>query len=132
MRKKIVLVSAFVLIALLTIVAFKLCAVSLDKKAQGIIRYKEAGEFCSAELSEKEVKSVLSVLNGKMMYSDIPACGFDYDHLITIDGVTFAMTVDSCCKVKNCDNGKFINTTEKEKGILRALFEMRGVTFLWG
>jgi hypothetical protein len=83
-------------------------------------------------LPEAEASQVISILNGKKRYSEIPAetmCGF-YDKLaFRVGDRTFCPGFDGCCIVMEYDTGLLFDISKEERDTLDAIFAAHGLQY---
>ena len=108
------------------------CMVTIGSAEDGTVVYDRYGISFEEKLTEEEVKAVKNILNGKAIdFSFIgrPACGFDDNVAIIIDGRRFALACDKCGTVKDYSSMGYIHISDAERQVLEEIFTSRGGKF---
>lgn len=127
--KKIV---AMVLIFLVLLHLGGCSRVMLGSVSSGTVVYDYDGISFEEKLTEEEVVAVKKVLNGKAIdpsFLSTPACGFNYDIAIIIDGRRFALACDDCGTVQDYGSLGYIHISDAERDVLEEIFTSRGGEF---
>lgn len=98
----------------------------------GWVVYDRNGISFEMDLSGEEVMAVKEVLNGKMIdpsFMSTPACGFDYDVAIIINGRRFGLALDGCGTVQYFGSLGYIHISAEEQDVLEGIFTARGGKF---
>lgn len=107
--------------------------ISVRIEAGGTVTYSYGGVSFSEELTEAEVRSAASVLDGKPIDNGvtdgIPSCPFRSDIAIILGGRMLLLACDDCGTVWDERTGGYIHISEAEREILEKLFTSRGGTF---
>lgn len=128
MKKIVVMVLVF--LALLHLGGYS--RVVIGFASSGIVVYDYDGISFEEKLTEEEVNAVKRVLNGKAIdpsFLGTPACGFNYDIAIIIDGRRFALACDSCGTVQDFGSLGYIHISDEEQDVLEEIFTSRGGEF---
>ena len=120
-------------VLLLAVILFIGCnRVWLGFDMSGWVVYDRNGISFEMDLSGEEVMAVKEVLNGKAIdpsFMSTPACGFDYDVAIIINGRRFGLALDGCGTVQYFGSLGYIHISEAERQVLEEIFTARGGVF---
>lgn len=128
----------FIGVMLSCVMVMSLCAcgaVQLDANTSGTVTYRNehTGVSFSERLTEEETGTVVAILRGKKqeiaILCGIPSCGFSPSISITVDGMTFALAMDKCGMLQNCNTMQYINISDSERETIESIFTTRGGTF---
>ena len=129
MKKKTIItitVSVFTL-AILLVVNFSTVIIFSDKVTA---RYIYGDKNITTELSDGDAKEVIEILNGKhVSVFDLPACGFDENVAVIINGKTFCIACDECGIVYYKERNGYISLNDNENTKLRSILSTYG--FEW-
>ena len=129
MKKKTIItitVSVFTL-AILLVVNFSTVIIFSDKVTA---RYIYDDKNITTELSDGDAKEVIEILNGKhVSVFDLPACGFDENVAVIINGKTFCIACDECGIVYYKERNGYISLNDNENTKLRSILSTYG--FEW-
>lgn len=109
--------------------------VSIGDGAEGkvVYYYDAAGVEFSEELTEEELETVISILDGKERKSTsvwgVPSCGFSPEIGFIIDGTTYMMARDTCETLMIYGSMDYIDVSAQEQDMLEAIFTSRGGEF---
>lgn len=104
----------------------------VNPRGSGTVVYDYDGISFTEELSPEEVQAVAKVLNGKPIdfaLGGTPACGFDYNVAIIINGRRYGLACDSCGTVQDYGSLGYIHISMEERAVLEEIFTSRGGTF---
>ena len=132
LKKVIWLLSAiiFIVVLLLGVIYFRLDKVNMDfaKKVEVCFQYGDIDAI--NQLSDKEMESIKTLLNGKKVYKDNLSCGFSEAVSIKFDDEqTFCIARDTCPILYWKEKNRFVRLTEDEKAQLYNLLEPYGFIF---
>ena len=100
----------------------------LGKKAEVYFQYGYTAAI--NQLSNNEMESVKTILNGKKLYKDNLSCGFSEAVSIKFDDEhTFCIARDTCPIIYWKEKNRYIRLTENEKTQLYNLLEPYGFIF---
>jgi hypothetical protein len=100
--------------------------------ASGKVIYDRYGISFEEELKREEAEAVKKVLSGKAIETalfGVPACGFDYDVAIIINGRRFGLALDGCGTVQAFDSMGYIHISDEDRQVLEKIFTDRGGVF---
>ena len=103
--------------------------VTVKQNASASLRFHYGDASVDTQLFEEEAAQLCDIVNGKALYRDNPACGFDESISFQIDGKVFCPARDSCCIVQEHDSGKYMNISQPERDALERIFENHGGFF---
>lgn len=128
MKKKLVLVLvAFLCVTLLVVNFFY---VRISSKETGTARYIYRDKNISTEISREDMNKIVGILNGKTIDPLIlPACGFDENIAVVINGKTFCVACDECGTVYYKEHNGYISLDDNENEQLRNI--LSGYGFEW-
>lgn len=124
--KKMIL--SFIILALV----FILCScgfVRIDNDLSVQLVYKYVDTDIEVELTTKEAKEIIKILNNKALVRDNPSCGFDENIAFVINGNAYSPARDDCCIIKDCESGKYISITQEERDYIEKVFSNYGGHF---
>lgn len=126
MKKAIWILSAIIVIVviLLGVIYLRQDKVNLDlvKKAEVYFQYGNTDTI--NQLSNNEMESVKTILNGKKLYKDNLSCGFSEAVSIKFDDEhTFCIARDTCPIIYWKEKNRYIRLTENEKTQLYNILE---------
>lgn len=131
--KKVIIISAAVLCAVVTLVLCWFCLttqVRLDEGETATLSYKVNGKDIQETLSHEEALLVAEILTGKIpLWDGGASCGFDPGVSIAIDGKAYCLAWDSCGFMQIDDTDWHITLTEKERAQIEEIFAAYGGTF---
>ena len=127
MRKKIIImISVFVFLVLLIVNFFTV----IIGKENVTARYIYGDKNITTELSEEDSNIVTEILNGKhLSIFLLPACGFDENIAVIINGKTFCIACDECGTVYFKERNGYISLDDNENEQLRMILTNYG--FAW-
>ena len=127
------------------VVIFLSCCLLLGLCGCGVVRLKpddvvqisyrneHTGVSFREMLTEQEKVTVVNILNGKpqkfSVFNGVPSCSFDPQVSIIVNGTTFALALDKCGMLQNCNTKQYISISDSERKAIEALFTTRGGTF---
>lgn len=128
MKRKIgIAVSVVIIIALLI---FNFSTVLLFENRTVTARYIYGDKNITTELSQEDAKRVIKILNGKhISIFNLPACGFDENVAVIINGKTFCIACDECGTVYFKERNGYIDLEKSENEELRKILSDYG--FEW-
>lgn len=128
MKRKIgIAVSVVIIIALLI---FNFSTVLLLENRTVTARYIYGDKNITTELSQEDAKRVIKILNGKhISIFNLPACGFDENVAVIINGKTFCIACDECGTVYFKERNGYIDLEKSENEELRKILSDYG--FEW-
>ena len=132
MKKAIWILSTIIVIVviLLGVICLRQDKVNLDlvKKAEVYFQYGNTDAI--NQLSNNEMESVKTILNGKKLYKDNLSCGFSEAVSIKFDDEhTFCIARDTCPIIYWKEKNRYVRLTEDEKAQLYNLLEPYGFIF---
>lgn len=132
MKKAIWILSTIIVIVgiLLGVIYLRQDKVNLDlvKKAEVYFQYGSTDAI--NQLSNNEMESVKTILNGKKLYKDNLSCGFSEAVSIKFDDEhTFCIARDTCPIMYWKEKNRYIRLTENEKTQLYNILEPYGFIF---
>lgn len=104
-----------------------------SEKASGRVLYNREGISVDEPLTEEEVATVVSVLNGKLAESIFPteyACGYDERQALQIGFTTYYLAQDDCAYIQNGLNEKSFELTDEEREMLERIFKAHGAMYV--
>ncbi len=127
-RWKYILIPAAVLLLVASVVVFR-----KDTGVHtGSIVYDAYGVSFSEELTREEADQIAEMLKGKHRFSTFfgfPACGFDGNVAIVLDGVTYEVALDTCGTLLAIPSMRVINLSDDEIAVIHGIFERHGGEF---
>ena len=132
MKKAILILSTIIVIVviLLGVIYLRQDKVNLYlvKKAEVYFQYGNTDTI--NQLSNNEMESVKTILNGKKLYKDNLSCGFSEAVSIKFDDEhTFCIARDTCPIIYWKEKNRYIRLTENEKTQLYNILEPYGFIF---
>ena len=132
MKKAIWILSTIIVIVviLLGVIYLRQDKVNLDlvKKAEVYFQYGNTDTI--NQLSNNEMESVKTILNGKKLYKDNLSCGFSEAVSIKFDDEhTFCIARDTCPIIYWKEKNRYIRLMENEKTQLYNILEPYGFIF---
>ena len=132
MKKAIWILSTIIVfvVILLGVIYLRQDKVNLDlvKKAEVYFQYGNTDTI--NQLSNNEMESVKTILNGKKLYKDNLSCGFSEAVSIKFDDEhTFCIARDTCPIIYWKEKNRYIRLTENEKTQLYNILEPYGFIF---
>ena len=129
MRKKIIImISVFVFLVLL-IVNFSTVIIISNENVTA--RYVYGDKNITTELSDEDAKIVTKILNGKhVSVFDLPACGFDENVAVIINGRCFCIACDECGTVYYKERNGYISLNDNENEQIRNVLSKYGFEWL--
>ena len=109
-----------------------LCAcgrVTVREAAAVSLRFHYMETTVDMELSDPEAAQLRGIVDGKALSFDNPSCGFSEDVSFAIGGRVFCPACDTCCIIKDCASGKYLNISQAERELLDKTFEAYGGFF---
>ena len=105
-------------------------SVSMDFAKEGVAVFKYAHAYDSEKLTEQELSQIMSIFDGKDLYSDRPSCGFSKSISVKINASqTFCFACDTCPIIYWAEKGKYFNITEEEQEKLYEILDAHGFSF---
>lgn len=95
-----------------------ICFSTVHVPLQAQVEVDSYGNTC--RLSDEDAEQICGIFNGKKLYFDNPACGFDEEILaVRVGGATFLPGMDSCGTVKY--GMMFFQLSNPERFALRSI-----------
>ena len=105
-------------------------SVSMDFTKEGVAVFKYGDADVSEKLTEQELSQIMSIFDGKDLYSDRPSCGFSKSISVRINASqTFCFACDTCPIIYWAEKGKYFNITEEEQEKLYEILDAHGFSF---
>ena len=118
-KKIIVIISVFVFIVLLIVNFFSVIIIGNEYVSA---RYIYGDKNITTELSEEDSNIVTEILNGKhLSIFLLPACGFDENIAVIINGKTFCIACDECGTVYFKERNGYISLDDNENEQIRKI-----------
>lgn len=120
------------IICLIGALLLGLCActrVTVPQDAAVTLRFHYMDVSVDVQLPEAEAAQLRDMVAGKALSFDTPSCGFDRDASFAIDGRVFCPACDTCCIIRDCTSGKYLNVSQAERDLLDRIFEAYGGFF---
>ena len=105
---------------------------SVNKNADVTLSFVYGEANISVTLEDDEAEKVIDILNGNNydpISSSIPACGFDKNISLKIDGQTFAIACDACNCIQDLGNLRYFYIPKEDMEYIHSLFEKYGGYF---
>ena len=120
MKKKIVIVISIFIVLVLLI--FNFSTVVFVGKENVTARYIYGEKNIVTELSDDDARMVSKILNGKHVNIFLlPACGFDENVAVVINGKTFCIACDECGTVYLKERNGYISLDDNENEEIRKI-----------
>ena len=127
MKKKIVIIISILICVVLFAVNLSTVFIFGNKVTA---RYIYGDKNIVTELSEEDAKIVTKILNGKhVSIFLLPACGFDENVAVIINGKTFCIACDACGTVYLKEHNGYIILDDNENEQIRNILSEYG--FEW-
>lgn len=127
MKKAAVIIICFICAALFFLRCF---LVRLPDGAAASVRYIYGEKNIETELSIEDKNAIIDILDGKLInIFDMPACGFDENVAVIINGKTFCIACDECGTVYYKERNGYISLNDDENIKLRTILSEYG--FEW-
>ena len=132
MKKAIWILSTIIVIVviLLGVIYLRQDKVNLDLVKNAEVYFQYGNTDAINQLSNNEMESVKTILNGKKLYKDNLSCGFSEAVSIKFDDEhTFCIARDTCPIIYWKEKNRYIRLTENEKTQLYNILEPYGFIF---
>lgn len=128
MKRKIGIAVSVVIIIVLLIFNFSTVLLLENRTVTAIYIYGDKN--ITTELLQEDAKKVIRILNGKhISIFYLPACGFDENVAVIINGKTFCIACDECGTVYFKERNGYIDLEKSENEELRKILSDYG--FEW-
>ena len=116
-----------IILAWLTVVALGGCS----QEPEVELTFVCYGEDIHVKLEGEEAQKVAQILDNKVydLFFGIPACGFDKDVSIRVNGRIYAIARDTCNNGLDYGNLRFFSVSEQDMEYIHSLFEKYGGYF---
>ena len=125
----------FFAVLMVPVVLVSICGctkTSVNKNADVTLSFVYGEANISVALEDDEAEKVIDILNGNNydpISSSIPACGFDKNISLKIDGQTFAIACDTCNYIQDLGNLRYFDIPKEDMEYIHSLFEKYGGYF---
>lgn len=85
------------------------------------------GKNRSVALDDNESACIARLFNGKVLWRDIPACGFRDEVSLEIDGVRYRLALDGCNLIHDDSSDLYFSLSDKEYSELLGILEKYGI-----
>lgn len=124
MKKRIILVVAIVLIAVIATVLIGIPPLH-SPESGGSLTYDSG----SAKLTNEETQTIAAILRRckpDSLFAGEYACGYSEDLAFSIGSSTYYLAQDSCNAVQDAATGRYYHISEEDADILRDIFRSHG------
>ena len=125
MKKIIFLVMCFIL----SISICSCAVVDISDSTTAELRFIHGDKNIEIEMSADDFRIITEIFKGKVLFSDVPSCGFSKDIAVLIDNQTFCLACDDCGLVYLSEKDRYFDLSEEEHNKVREILTSYGFHF---
>lgn len=106
--------------------------INVKSDAQVTLTFVFGEQNIYTQLPDEEAEKVASILDGETyrpIFSGVPACGFDKNISLKVNGRVYAIACDTCNVVQDLGNLRYFDIAKADMDYIHGLFEKYGGHF---
>jgi hypothetical protein len=103
--------------------------VDISDSTTAELRFIHGDKNIETEMSADDFRIITEIFKGKVLFSDVPSCGFSKDIAVLIDNQTFCLACDDCGLVYLSEKDKYFDLSEEENKKVREILTSYGFHF---